>query len=495
MALGEYATGTWLWFSARNLGLGTRELRFEHERQGDWRFFVDLSQSTYRNPLEVTTGLTGIGTPEQSVSGTALREVDLETQRDRLETGLTKQIGPNLSVKVDFRQEEKSGERQWGTQGFNFLTEPVDYITREITGTANYTGRRLQLTGGYIGSFFTSAHEVLDNDSSQPQVALPPDNTAHQVHLAGAYALTPTTRATFKASYGIAIQNESFFTAPTFPGNTRSDLGGQVNTTLAQFGLSARPMPKLAVNAKLRYEDRDDRTDIAQYITPSASRSGFNIPFSRTTLTGNLEAIYTLPERFRVIGRLKQENWDRSKPVLRHASFRDETYETSYEVELRRAIVDSLGGSVSYTRSVRNGSQWRDGTSGEIDAINLGDRERDKVRLSLSWAPQERFTAQLSLEYSEDIYDSRPLGPRSASKLLASVDVGYQVSPQWHANAWATLSDFRFDQASNGDGTDAGGGAITDEDWAADLAHIGFAAGFALRGRLTDNLSTGVEAQ
>jgi len=33
-----------------------------------------------------------------------------------------------------------------------------------------------------------------------------------------------------------------------------------------------------------------------------------------------------------VIGRLKQENWNRSKPVLRQASFRDETYETAYEV-------------------------------------------------------------------------------------------------------------------------------------------------------------------
>ncbi|MDH3239107.1 MAG: MtrB/PioB family decaheme-associated outer membrane protein [Alphaproteobacteria bacterium] len=495
VALREDATGTWMWFTAHNLGLDSRELGFSHERQGDWRYFIDLSQFTFRNPLEITTGLTGIGKPDQSVSGTALREVDLETKREQLKTGFTKRLGRNLDVKMKFRHEEKRGERQWGAQGFNFLTEPVDFVTREVTGTADYTGRRLQLSGGYIGSFFTSAHEVLDNDSSQPRIALPPDNSAHQVHLAGAYALTPTTRATFKASYGIAIQDETFFTAPTFGGNTRGDLGGQVNTTLVQLGLTARPMRKLAVNAKLRYDDRDDRTDRAQYITASASRSGFNIPFSRTTLTGDLEAIYSLPQRFRVIGRLKQENWNRSKPVLRQASFRDDTYETSYGIELRRPLMHNLGGSISYTRSVKNGSRWHDGTDGAIDAINLADRERDKVRLSLSWVPQERLTAQLSLEYSDDVYDSRPLGPRDGSTLLASLDVGYQLSQDWNVNAWTALSDFRLDQASNGDGTAVGGGAITDEDWAADLQHLGIAAGFGVRGRLTDSLTTGAEAQ
>ena len=495
VVLREETSGTWMWFSALDLGLDTREVRFEHGRQGDWGYFIDFSQFTFRNPLLVTTGLTGIGQPDQLVSGTALREVDLQSKRDSLKTGLNKRLGPNLDVEVKFRQEQKQGERQWGAQGFNFLTEPLDSITREVSGTANYTGKRLQLTAGYIGSFFANAHEVLENDSSQSRIALPPDNSAHQVHLAGAYALTPTTRATFKAAYGIALQNEGFFTAPTFPGNSRGDLGGQVNTTLGQIGLNARPMPKLVVNAKLRYEDRDDRTDRAQYITPSASRSGFNIPFSRTTLTGDLEAIYTLPQRTRVIGRLKQENWNRSKPVLRQASFRDDTYETSYEIELRRPLMQTLGGSITYTRSTRNGSRWHDGTAGEIDSINLADRERNKVRLALNWAPEERFTAQVSLEYADDVYDSRPLGPRDGSKLLASIDLNYQVSPQWNVNAWTAVSDLRLDQATNGDGTDSGGAPITDEDWAADLRHLGIAAGFAVRGQLMENLSTGFEAQ
>ena len=32
------ATGTWLKFNGRNLGLDNRELRFEHNRQGDWGY-------------------------------------------------------------------------------------------------------------------------------------------------------------------------------------------------------------------------------------------------------------------------------------------------------------------------------------------------------------------------------------------------------------------------------------------------------------------------
>ena len=495
LALRDDATGTWLWFAANNLGLDNREFRFEHERQGDWKYFIDFSQFTQRNPLQITTGLTGIGEPVQAVSGTTPREVDLETGRNGIKLGFGKRFGRNMDLKVGFRNEQKRGERQWGAQGFNFITEPVDFVTREVTATSSYTGKRLQLTGGYIGSFFVNDNEVLDNDSSQPRIALPPDNEAHQVHLAGAYAVAPATRATFKVSYGLAIQNEGFFTAPTFAGNDRRDLGGRVDTTLAQVGLSARPMPKLAINAKLRYEDRDDRTERTQYITASGTRSGFNIPFSRTTMKGDLEASYTLPKRFRLIGRVKQENWNRSKPLLRQASFRDDTYETSLEIELRRALVDNLGGSVAYTRSMRNGSEWHDGTDARIDAINLADRDRDKLRLSLSWAPREKFSAQLRLEYSADTYDSRPLGPRSGSMLMASIDMGYQLSRHWNVSAWTSFNDLRLDQASNGDGTDAGGGGVTDEDWAADLHHLGASVGFAVRGRLMDRLTTGAEVQ
>jgi hypothetical protein len=55
-------TGTWVEFSGRNLGLDSREVRFEHERQGDWGYFVEYNQIPRMEPYTVNTLLQGIGT-------------------------------------------------------------------------------------------------------------------------------------------------------------------------------------------------------------------------------------------------------------------------------------------------------------------------------------------------------------------------------------------------------------------------------------------------
>ena len=493
LVLRDESTGRWIRLTGSNLGLDSREFSFEHERQGDWRYSVDLSQTPKSNPLEITTGLTGIGSPVQSVAGTALRPVELETERKSARFSLSKLFGRNIDVKAEYRLEEKDGERQWGSQGFNFLTEPIDFVTHEISGSASYTGQRLQVTGGYLGSFYRNDNKVLDSDAGQSQIALPPYKQAHQVYLNGAYAITPKTRATLKASYGVALQDDAFFTQPAFPGNNRSDAGGQVISTLLRLGLNTRPLPKLTLNARLRYDERDDRTDRAQYIGPSASRTGFNIPYSRSTTTADLEARYRLPMGFGLAGGVKYEHWYRSKPVLRQASFRDNTDEASVRIELRRALREDLGGMLGYVHARRTGSGWHDGSAGQIDSINLGDRTRDKVRVALDWAPREDFTAGLRLEASFDTYDSRPLGPREGDTRFASLDLTYQIMKGWSVTAWGSLTDIRLDQATNGDGTDVNGAPVNDEDWRADQRQIGKAVGLMLRGDVMEGLKIGAD--
>jgi len=491
LVLRDAQTGTWMRLTGANLGLESRELRFEHERQGDWRYAIDLSQTPKSNPLEITTGLTGSGGTNQSVAGTALRRLDLKTERNRATFSLSKMFGATVDVKGEYRIEEKSGARQWGAQGFNFLTEPIDFVTHELSGSAAYTGRRLQVTGGYLGSFFSNDNEVLNSDAGQAQIALPMDNQAHQIYLNGAYAIAPKVRTTFKASYGIALQNENFFTQPTFPGNNRTDLGGRVYNTLGKLGLNMRPLPKLTINASLRYEDRDDRTDVARYISPSASRTGFNIPFSRTTTTANLEGNYRLPMGVKLTGGATYEHWSRSKPLLRQASFRDNTDEVSFRVRLRRTLSETLGGMMEYVHAKRTGSQWANGSAAQIDPINLGDRTRDKLQFAFDWAPTDLFSAGLRLGRTADTYDSRPLGPRDGESLFVSLDLSYQISGSWNVSAWTSASDIRLDQATNGDGTASNGAPVNDEDWLADQRQIAYAIGMMLRGDLTENLKVG----
>ena len=133
------------------------------------------------------------------------------------------------------RNEEKDGSRQWGQGGapVNFLTDPINQTTSQLDLVLGYTGQKLQLTGGYYGTLFDNHNAFLSipNSALFTQMALPPGSQSHQFHLAGGYNFSATTRGNFKAAYTRQTQTDQFFSSPPQL-NTRTDLGGKVNTTL-----------------------------------------------------------------------------------------------------------------------------------------------------------------------------------------------------------------------------------------------------------------------
>src|SRR5688572_27271763 len=96
------ATGTWLRFDARNVGLESRQLRFEHDRQGDWGYFIEYGRIPRYEPYTVTTGVGGIGSNDLTVPSTPTTgtSFDLKTRRDRLGLGFAKNFGTNWDVTV-----------------------------------------------------------------------------------------------------------------------------------------------------------------------------------------------------------------------------------------------------------------------------------------------------------------------------------------------------------------------------------------------------------
>lgn len=425
-----------------------------------------------------------------------MREVELETERDRLKLGLGMQLGSGFDLKIAFSREEKDGERQWGAQGFNFLTEPIDFVHQEINAQLSYTSERLQMSGGYLGSFFSNENKVLANDSAQTQISLPLDNQAHQLFLTGGYSLTPTTRGTFKVSHGRTYQDDDYFMPAGFAGNSSNSLDAEVWSTLAQLGLSSRPLQGLTVNAKLRYEDRDDKTPRKQYLSATATRDGFNVPVSRSTSNADLEVGYQLPQNFRLTGGIEFEHWTRSMPALRQVSARRTTDELSYRIKLRRRLSETLGGSIGYVYSDRTGSSYQPtGSTEVIDPIFAADRKRNKGRLALDWMPTDRFSMQFLSEYSLDIYDGRRLGPREGSAFLASIDATYEIADEWYLTTWVSHSNTKMDQATNCPSILECGGAIASADWVADLTQNNSAVGLGLRGKVTDEMEVGINIQ
>ena len=472
------ATGTWNWLSGRNLGLDSPQARYEHSQQGNWGYYLDYSKITRNEPYTVTTAVGGIGSPNLRIptTPTAGAPVDLRTKREAIGVGFDKFLYGNWDLQVRFRNEEKEGARIFarGTTGagpvgsfgaFEFAPEPINSATRQVEAKIGYNDSKLQLSGGYYGTAYNNQYSGLNFTgglaglSSFTPIALPPDNQSQQLYLSGGYGFTSTTRGTFKLARTKATQEAGFVSpVPLAPG-IGDNLMGRVDTTLVQAGITSRPIPKLTLLADLRYDDRDDKTPVLVYLTPPTSTSnGENEPRSILTKTGKVEASYLLPASFRLTGGIGYEEKKRNVSAVRVVSARETTEETSYRLELRRMMSETVTGALAYVHSDRDGSPFQQttvlaGTSGSnlIAPIHLADRKRDKVRLSVNWAPIEPLNLQFVVEEAKDSYSGRDgsnLGLREGRAQNYSVDAAYTFSEQLQANAWYSINNTRAEQST-----------------------------------------------
>jgi hypothetical protein len=215
------ATGTWMKFYAKNFGMSSVDARVEYLKQGDLGVTFDYSQITRDAPYKVRTGLQGIGTATMQVNGVggtfAKQDLQLQTSRDVAQISFFKSLTPALDVLASFRNDEKTGTRHWGA-GSNpyFLVEPIDHTMRTFDLTLNYTTEKLQLSGGYSGSFFDNQYSFVTArvasattpTASGPNIVpltMPLDNSAHQVFLNGGYSYSGTTRVTFRSAFTRAV--------------------------------------------------------------------------------------------------------------------------------------------------------------------------------------------------------------------------------------------------------------------------------------------------
>jgi MtrB/PioB family decaheme-associated outer membrane protein len=489
------ASGTWFRASARNLGLRSPEARVELERQGEWGGFVDFSRISRFDPLVITTGLAGIGTSMVTPKGTALREVQLSTERDRFTLGFDRRLLPGVDFQLRYRGESKDGSRLFGRGSGEFLAEPIGSRTHQLEATLGYVGESLQLSGGYYGTAFLNRWAALDV-ASGVDISLPPDSQSHQLYLSGGYSLGPATRATFKLARSRGIQNDGFYTKADFPGNGQTSLNGRVDTHFAQVGLSTRPLPALSLLVNLRYEDREDKTPRYPFMPASAGRDGFNTPFSRTNTNGRVEASWQLPQSTRLIGSVDYDERKRSVLAIRQASWRERNDETTYRLELRRGLSDTLNGALSVWHAARGGSDYlpanNNAAADVIDPLHFADRRRDKVRLSLDWAPVEPLSLQLMVDDARDEYAGRPLGPQKGKARLLSLDANLTLSEAWQVVGWVSRDDTHIHQATI---TGANAALVAAQTWQARLRNTGDALGLGLRGKPLDRVEFGADVQ
>lgn len=547
-------TGVWTSFQARNLGLDDRELRFSQKKQGDWKYSAEYSELTRTYPRTVSTGVQGIGTANLTVNGSAAKtDVDLQTKRKSVTVGAEKWLTRSLQFEASFKSEKKDGARLFGL-GVNcgaagpfttvtcpttpangvgallLLPEPIDSRISQFDAKLNFSGEKYMVSGAYYGSFYTNANgainqtitglvapnggaiDLLTPGTSGAQVlaymqaptALPPDNQAHQLSLAGNYAFTPSTRATFKYAKTRATQHEHFDSMglTTHPAGV-NDLGGVLDTTLTQVGLTARPMAKLSMLADVRYEDKNDKTPLNHY-SPAAGNTNGRDPLKKRT--GKVEASYRLPNNYRATLGADYETVNRGVPESTVkpgglSMLREETRERGWRAELWGSMSETFNAGISYVNSQRDGSRWLSAVQGtpvlsDAAADLLGgaspytvkDRKRAKVKLSADWTPTESLSLQFLAENGKDKYTEPhrstldDSGTKDAGVSLYSVDAALVISDMWRLTGYAS----RGKQTSHVNMVNGAPPA-----YKAVLENANTALGLGARGKLTGQLEVG----
>ncbi|MCX7176009.1 MAG: MtrB/PioB family decaheme-associated outer membrane protein [Proteobacteria bacterium] len=509
-------SGTWKILQGRDLGLDNRELNASYIKQGDWKLSAEFNEITRHDPRTINTGMLNPGTTTPGVTSLAAPgkgyDLNLDLQRKGITLSTEKWFTPNLQFEASFKNEDKDGARLSGrgiacgafaalrntcgaaagtllpntNTAMLMLPEPTNTSTKQFEAKLNYSGEKLMVSGGYYGSFFTNSNGSLSptingnlwnsNGSLfaapdatlkgflQQPMALPPDNQAHQFSLTGSYAYTPTTRANFKLAYTHATQDRDY-TASGLAGAPAglANLGGEVNSTLAQLGLSAKPMAKLSLLANLRYEDKEDKTPLAMYnltgLATIPANFYTNTQFSSKKVTGKVEANYQLPNEFRAVIGIDYQSVKRDRPVNTTvidglSALREDTRELGYRAELRHTFSETLNGGMSLVSAKREGSNWLSvlpgaGFPSVSDAaiynrygafpMTLEDRNRDKLKASANWSPIEAVSLQFMLEDGKDTYTApTEKGLRDTGMRSYGVDAAWKLSDAWKLTGYWT---------------------------------------------------------
>ncbi len=410
----------WWTLTGTNLGLTSRNLRFDMGTQGSYRFWAEYDQLEKRgsdtgrtlfngagsNNLTLPAGFVGILPTDTTVAARAakvdpfLQNLDLKQERKNYIAGVSALLPQGWQASVNFRHEKKEGIKlQGGVFGSNggnprssLIPEPVDYETNELEAKLEYATPKAQVRVTYNLSLFRNGNDALTwqnpytsaSATGTPwsaasagwptgvgQLALPPDNQAHHLSVNGGYNFSPTTRLGYSFALGRMTQNESFLPYAATPGIVittplpRSSLDGKANTTLANLNITSRVLPKLTLRGSYKYDERDDRTPQAQYLyiggDSQSPQSGVATDRARTNLPlSHKQHLVKLDADYVLRPGTKLNAGYDYQQIHRDHEEVDKTKEHTVRVGVRSSIVENVTGAAKYSHSRRRADQYTD---------------------------------------------------------------------------------------------------------------------------------------
>ena len=442
--------------------------------------------SNWNNTQAPNATATTTGGGPAFVIPAAMHNVDIGTERKRSNLGFGAPLGPGWDIKASVKHEEKDGTKLTGVNiggftGFSsLLPEPINSTTDQFDAAVSYADEKANLSVGYYGSIYrndtnlwtvenAAANNVVLNNVARLQSY--PDNQMHQLNLVGGYKFSPTTRLLVSASYARLTQNEAFIDPPV--GSTwvlpEKSANAKVINKFLLARLTSRPMKDLTVNAQYKYEDRDNQTPIATFLTTRSDSAGASTQFTNTPLNRRLQQ-FDLTGDY-ALGRGQAIKLEYERQEIRRTADGDESpfradkvHENSGRVEYRKTMADQVTGRLSYVYSERRLKEYEQGNPQPtnppaplpaadpaltgFEQFFLADRNRHKLRGLLDYQASDALSLQGAVDFNRDTYPDSQFGLKKSESWQLTVDAAYAASENLAFNGFYTYESLETRQDS-----------------------------------------------
>jgi MtrB/PioB family decaheme-associated outer membrane protein len=331
-----------------------------------------------------------------------------------------------------------------------------------------------------------------------------PSNQFHQLNLTGGYKFDKTTKLVAAVAYSRNTQNDAFLPermegATAAVAQPATSLNGVVVTKSVNLKLTSRPIKDLGLMAAYKYDDRDTRTPTKLYSwqhtdtqTAGAAATAYNWAYSKKLSQLNLEADWAFQKGQAVKLGLEQQKinrrcdsgvWASASGCVNSADHTERTTSIDYRNTMLEAITAKLG----YAASSRKVSDYTLGSAsltannnpnsqGPLTRFSMSDRERDKLRVAVTWQATPELELTAGYDYNKDRYATgkgqyllstlKDVGLKTADSDVFNLDGSYRVSDAVSVNAFYS----REDRSSKLQGNAGRGATFTAaSDWRVDM--------------------------
>lgn len=485
-------------WSLTDIGVDSRAARIEIARPGSFDVSASYRGSPYRlfdttttvfssataDSLSLPAGWTRSGlTSGFADLAASLNPVDIGSDRDIIEIGARIRPGSRFRLHADYRRQVHEGTGIFAGSFFtnaSLLPRPFDFSTDEIDLGLAYDGYRGQVELSVYGSYFQNKGTALvwDNPfdgfpgAERGALAQPPDNSFHQVALKGGYSFPASTRLSVSAAVGRSEQDDALLNYTINPNLVsaplpRTRLDGEIDTTNISIALTSKPMSRLRVALKYRYDERDNQTP----------RETWSRVIVDSLASGDAEV--NAPYSYERARFFASATADLSAPLQVGAGF--ERTETDRDFQEVAEQSENTGwGKVRWTPAANIDLSARAGTAkreidrfadGVADALgqnpllrkyNLAHRYRTFGDVTISGSlPDKPISLSASVSLANDDYSKSRLGLLSSDEVRYSADLSWTMPGNKRMYLSTDLQSIDAEQA--------GSAGFSSPDWFANL--------------------------